>query len=83
MTGYAVTSRIQGVEVATLVAATPADPRHPESEWEPVARDDDPRGALEELVGRSPWARLRDLRDDLVTGWNQTTFFLFDSESWR
>ncbi|HEY7737299.1 MAG TPA: hypothetical protein VH813_10940 [Candidatus Limnocylindrales bacterium] len=83
MTGYAVSSRIQRVEVAALVAAAPADPVRWEHEWEPMARDDDERGALEELVGRSPWARLRDLREDVVTGWNQTTFFLFDSESWR
>jgi hypothetical protein len=83
MTGYAVSARIQRVRIATLVAVTTQDSRRRESDGEPATRGGAPGCALEELVGRSPWARFRDLREDLVTGWNQTTFFLFDPESWR
>ena len=36
-----------------------------------------------ELVGRPFGERLAARLDDLLETWSQTTFFLFDPESWR
>ena len=43
--------------------------------------------AVEDLAGEPAFARLRahwrDWREDLAVAWRQTTFFLFDPDSWR
>lgn len=42
---------------------------------------------LEDLAGEPAFARFRsrwrDWREDMGVAWRQTTFFLFDPESWR
>jgi hypothetical protein len=78
MTGYAVSSRIGQVELRSplgqaILADGRSDPMAP-----PTAE-----GALEDLAGRGAWARFHELRDDLVSAWRQTTFYLFDPDSWR
>lgn len=43
--------------------------------------------AVEDLAGEPAFARLRsrwcEWREDLGVAWRQTTFFLFDPDSWR
>ena len=45
------------------------------------------RESVEDLAGRPAFARLRarwrEWREDLGITWRQTTFFLFDPDSWR
>jgi hypothetical protein len=79
MTGYTVTARIQRVELRSpATRAFVAD----QSSGSPVPMSI-ADVALEELEGDSAWARLLGWRDDLTASWRQTTFFLFDPESWR
>jgi len=79
MTGYAVTARIQRVEFRSPIVQGEL----PDSRSGPSAPVPRVEAALEELGGRSAWARLNELRGDVATAWFQTTFFLFDPESWR
>jgi hypothetical protein len=79
MTGYAVTARIRRVEIGSPGGHRSFDVGSPDPVPDPPAAD----GDLEEIVGGVPWSRLLDLRDDVVTTWRQTTFYLFDPDSWR
>jgi hypothetical protein len=91
MTGYAVSERIRVFQVESPRARAPFADRLPEPMGPFLIGDDvsqrdgahPDEGVLEELEGMSVWARLSDLRDDLATAWRQTTFFLFDPQSWR
>lgn len=90
MTGYAVSARIQHIHVGRPDAHAPFAGRGQESspacvpgERVVVADGIVDQGALEDLEGASAWVRFADLRDDLATAWRQTTFFLFDPQSWR
>jgi hypothetical protein len=79
MTGYAVTARVQRIEFRSPVVQGSSPDLRSGPSWA-TAR---PEAALEELGGGSPWERLAELRGDVATAWAQTTFFLFDPESWR
>jgi hypothetical protein len=79
MTGYAVTARVQRIELRSPAVQG----RLLDTRLGPSATGARLEAALEELGGRSMWARLAELRGDAATAWSQTTFFLFDPESWR
>jgi hypothetical protein len=79
MTGYSVSSRIRRVEVGSPRGQHPLDRGSPE----PPVGDPSADVSLEELAGAFSGSRLRDLCDDFVTTWRQTTFYLFDPQSWR
>jgi hypothetical protein len=79
MTGYAASARIRRAQVGSPHAHAAFIERPPD----PVSRGQLGEGILEELEGASAWARLAELREDVATAWRQTTFFLFDPQSWR
>lgn len=77
MVAYAVTARIDH-----------ARPHRPESDrstdlWLDQAADGRPVAVVEDLTGASVEARISDWWSSVVSNWSQTTFFLFDPESWR
>lgn len=80
MSGYAASARLQGG--STRFVAVAAD-RRPITH-EPVAPS--PEGAdrgRAEPARRPAIERLASRWDDLREAWAQTTFYLFDPESWR
>jgi hypothetical protein len=75
MNGYAVTGRIEGVAPRIVRRGSPS--------FAPSSTVDARELDTVDLVGRpideevaEAWGRVRD-------AWTQTTFFLFDPESWR
>ena len=76
MAAYAVTARIVRADphLARWSAPRVAEPWFVELEAAPEAVD---------LVGRPPGAGLAEVWARLKETWAQTTFYLFDAESWR
>lgn len=76
MAAYAVTARIVRADphLAGWTAPTSPDPWFAEPEVAPEAIDLVGRPAGADIAER--WARLKET-------WAQTTFYLFDAESWR
>ena len=75
MAGYAVTARIEanGVHLASAVRRAPAT----------IDDDRDETQETVDLVGRPLDVVLAERWVILRESWAQTTFFLFDPESWR
>jgi hypothetical protein len=87
MAGYAAITRLRGGSTRLLIAlgsarsgTIDADPAGSATAEESTAR---PGRDWVELVGRPIGERLAARWADLRETWSQTTFYLFDPESWR
>jgi hypothetical protein len=75
MAGYAVTARIERAGVHLAGTSRPADDVMPDRRDDADETVDLVGRPIEEVVAER-WAMIRE-------SWAQTTFFLFDPESWR
>ena len=84
MAGYAASSRLQGA-VPRFVGASPGN-RDGSAlcACDPLPAGVEPPVADQvELVGRPLEEAVRDWLASIGESWSQTTFYLFDPESWR
>jgi hypothetical protein len=87
MSGYAASARLQRgvprfkgtVASGVTAAGVVTPPAAPTGAFETAGAND----GWVELVGRPLEERLAARWSDLREAWTQTTFFLFDPESWR
>ncbi|MGZ8514991.1 MAG: hypothetical protein ACXW4H_06475 [Candidatus Limnocylindrales bacterium] len=80
MSGYATSARLHGGSTRFVAAGSKRRVAPGGSvETSPGWLD----GERVELAGRPVGERLAARWDDLRETWSQTTFFLFDAESWR
>ena len=80
MSGYVISARLQGGTTRFVAAGSNRQVAPPGSfETSPPRLDRE----QVELAGRPLGERLAARWDDLRETWSQTTFFLFDAESWR
>lgn len=75
MAGYAVTARVERPTLRACLSTPPPPDDRPVGP--PVAHE------TRDLVGRPLDVVLRERWDDVRASWAQTTFYLFDANSWR
>jgi hypothetical protein len=84
MSGYVASARLEGGSLTFVAAAGRGSRRTGGRGGDPTPAPEDVEGRdWVELVGRPFGDRVAARLADLREAWSQTTFFLFDPESWR